>query len=225
MEIQGYTNNGIKGYQIFDEEGNEYFITEETEQLALQKYNEIKERENNPLTSLEFQNENLLGLSECESILERIGDVAEHELTTEQEIKYNKVYNRKLKLETRKEFAKEVGDLPDQVADIDKQQQCITPIVIRMFLFNLELLQKLDDLNLLDKDEFLDSLSDKEIINENLIGEYKTFGEGYINAIAAGIYVDRVDVEPDPEAMINNIMTNNIKKGYLANQYLTNKRT
>ena len=49
MEINKLINNGIKGFQIFDESGNEYFIQEATEELAIQKYNEIKYREANPL--------------------------------------------------------------------------------------------------------------------------------------------------------------------------------
>ena len=49
MTITKYTNNGIEGFQIFDELGNEYFLTEATEELAIQKYNEIKYKEANPL--------------------------------------------------------------------------------------------------------------------------------------------------------------------------------
>lgn len=41
-------NKKENGFQIFDEAGNEYFITEATEELAIQKYNEIKYREVNP---------------------------------------------------------------------------------------------------------------------------------------------------------------------------------
>ncbi|MDQ7818815.1 MAG: hypothetical protein RDU14_17440 [Melioribacteraceae bacterium] len=37
------------GFQVFDEDNNEYFITEATEELAIKKYNEIKYREANPL--------------------------------------------------------------------------------------------------------------------------------------------------------------------------------
>ena len=48
MTITKYTNNGIEGFQIFDELGNEYFLTEATEELAIQKYNEIKYKEANP---------------------------------------------------------------------------------------------------------------------------------------------------------------------------------
>ena len=49
MTIKQQTNNGVKGFQIFDELGNEYFLTEATEELAIQKYNEIKYKEANPL--------------------------------------------------------------------------------------------------------------------------------------------------------------------------------
>jgi len=31
MTINKYKNNGINGFQIFDEQGNEYFLTEATE--------------------------------------------------------------------------------------------------------------------------------------------------------------------------------------------------
>ena len=48
MTIKPYINNGIKGFQIFDEENNEYFLTEATEELAIEKYNAIKFREANP---------------------------------------------------------------------------------------------------------------------------------------------------------------------------------
>ena len=49
MTITKYTNNGIEGFQIFDELGNEYFLTEATEENAIKKFNEIKYREANPL--------------------------------------------------------------------------------------------------------------------------------------------------------------------------------
>lgn len=39
---------GVKGYSVTDNKGNEYFIAEPTEELAIQKYNEIKYREANP---------------------------------------------------------------------------------------------------------------------------------------------------------------------------------
>jgi hypothetical protein len=45
VTINNITNNGIQGFQIFDEQGNEYFLVEETEELALAKYNAIKESE------------------------------------------------------------------------------------------------------------------------------------------------------------------------------------
>ena len=47
MTIKPYINNSIKGFQIFDEQG-EYFLTEATEELAIEKYNAIKFREANP---------------------------------------------------------------------------------------------------------------------------------------------------------------------------------
>ncbi|MBS3945353.1 MAG: hypothetical protein KGZ42_07640 [Melioribacter sp.] len=48
MKINKIKNNGNEGFQIIDESGNEYFITEATEELAIAKYNEIKFREANP---------------------------------------------------------------------------------------------------------------------------------------------------------------------------------
>lgn len=45
MNIKKLTNSGLEGYQIFDEQGNEYFLTEATEQLAIEKHNAIKEME------------------------------------------------------------------------------------------------------------------------------------------------------------------------------------
>lgn len=49
MMVKKHINNGVSGFQIFDEIGNEYFLTEATEELAIKKYNEIKYREANPL--------------------------------------------------------------------------------------------------------------------------------------------------------------------------------
>lgn len=48
MIIKKTVNNSIEGFQIFDKKGNEYFLTEATEQLAIEKYNTIKFREANP---------------------------------------------------------------------------------------------------------------------------------------------------------------------------------
>lgn len=48
MDIKKHINNGIEGFQIFDDKGNEYFLTEATEELAIEKYNGIKYREANP---------------------------------------------------------------------------------------------------------------------------------------------------------------------------------
>lgn len=48
MTIKEHINNNIKGFQIFDENKNEYFLTEPTEQLAIEKYNAIKFRKANP---------------------------------------------------------------------------------------------------------------------------------------------------------------------------------
>lgn len=49
MQIKKTTNNNVEGFQVLDDEGNEYFLTEPTEELAVAKYNEIKYREMNPL--------------------------------------------------------------------------------------------------------------------------------------------------------------------------------
>jgi len=48
MKIKKMINNGVHGFQIFDENGNEYFVTEPTEEIAIEKYNEIKFLEANP---------------------------------------------------------------------------------------------------------------------------------------------------------------------------------
>lgn len=48
MTIKKQINNGIEGFQILDEKGGEYFLTEATEELAIAKYEQIKHREANP---------------------------------------------------------------------------------------------------------------------------------------------------------------------------------
>lgn len=48
MKIKRLVNNGVEGYEIFDEHGNEYFIDELNEELAIKKFNEIKYHEANP---------------------------------------------------------------------------------------------------------------------------------------------------------------------------------
>lgn len=183
---------------------------------------EIVEIEANPPHPLEtFSNVNLLNELQSEEILSKVN---EEDLEGEQLDTYKKVYNRKLKFEVRKEFVKEVGDLPDQLADVDKQVQMITPIVVRVFMFNLALLNKLHELELIDKNAFLLDLENDGIIDEELIGKYETFGSNYLGAIQAGIYEDRVDVEPDEEVLVNDIMLKNIKKGNLAKTYIENKK-
>lgn len=47
MTITPHTNNGVNGFRIIDEQG-EYFLTDATEQLAIEKYNSIKLKKANP---------------------------------------------------------------------------------------------------------------------------------------------------------------------------------
>lgn len=45
MRVNRIVNNGVEGFQIFDDGGNEYFIDVEKEELAVEKYNITKARE------------------------------------------------------------------------------------------------------------------------------------------------------------------------------------
>lgn len=49
MVINETINNGKKIFDIIEENGNNYLIEADTEELAIAKYNEIKYREANPL--------------------------------------------------------------------------------------------------------------------------------------------------------------------------------
>lgn len=132
---------------------------------------------------------------------------------TEQEIIYQKeATNWQYKEDARNAIDVNVGDYLDQIANVDKQVQVITPVVVRMYKLVLDLYDALN----------------REIpsgsLPQDVKAQYDVFTTQYLSAIESGLYKDRVDIEPNPTEMINRLLTNNATTATIVKTQYINKK-
>lgn len=101
---------------------------------------------------------------------------------------YKKAYNYRLLLIARYKIDAEVGDFYDLIADAYKQVNILTGLVLRMFL---------------DKYNYRE-------IPDSIFQGYVSFAKDYLDAVDAGLYKDRADIE-NPMEMIPRLMNRNNK--------------
>ncbi|OGU56697.1 MAG: hypothetical protein A2V66_16285 [Ignavibacteria bacterium RBG_13_36_8] len=116
--------------------------------------------------------------------------------------------NLSFKMVARQRINDEVGDTLDQVADVDKQLNVMTGMIIRMYLL-------------------LRSIAGDvpvEIISAEVLAKYDQFANMFVGAVAAGQYYDRTDFE-DAEELITKLMQRNVQKAFIVkDEYLDKKQ-
>ncbi len=121
--------------------------------------------------------------------------------------------NWQTKENTRHQMHLQVGDTEDQIADIDKQLQLITPMAVRVYLALMHVINSLPNGATL-----LSDLNTSGVLPTALIPSYDNFANSYVNAIQAGTYRDRIDVA-DPSIAIPKILSRNTTKAGIAQAY------
>ena len=134
-------------------------------------------------------------------------------LTATQVTQKKKALNVFQKLVSRFTFEIEIGDLPDQVADLDKQLQLITPMVVRVYLALMHIINSLPNGTTL-----LSDLNTSGVLPTALIPSYDNFANSYVGSIQGGTYKDRIDVA-DPSIVIPKILSRNTTKASIAQTY------
>ena len=116
------------------------------------------------------------------------------------------------KLNARYRIEMEVGDIYDTVADIDKQVQMVTPIVLRLFKLVMDLYTQTQ------KTIPVGSLP------AELQGAYENYADGYLGAVASGQYKDVIDVSTDVGGLITRNTTRKAQIGQIVqSEYLSKK--
>lgn len=109
-------------------------------------------------------------------------------------------YNAALKLSARKllEQNPKVGDIPDQLAAVDKRVDLITPVLLNLLIYVIE----------------------GTPIPAEKLQNYLAFAHNFVDAVNAGVYLDRADIE-DAAIMIpalmeqRTVIANTVKTEYL----------
>jgi len=116
------------------------------------------------------------------------------------------------KIRARVRIDAEVGDIFDQVANVDKQVQLITPVILRTYQLLINLFGQVGKTIPL------------ELLPADLKLQYDNFSGYYLQEVATGNYKDRIDVEPDPEGVINRVLINNTKTGAIVKEEYLDKK-
>ena len=120
-------------------------------------------------------------------------------LSPEEIVSYKVAYNWELKENVRFLIDLYVGDLPDQLANTDKQTHILTGMLIRIFRSLRLLSDKLVTAGVATREEM------DEIIPPNVLLMYSDYADTYAYLVETGQYKDRTDVE-DPGTMIPRLM-------------------
>ncbi|HLD98284.1 MAG TPA: hypothetical protein VI815_03080 [Candidatus Nanoarchaeia archaeon] len=89
-----------------------------------------------------------------------------------------------------------VGDPLKQIANVDQQSQLTTPVIVRMYKLVLALYAHL-------------SLAiPEDILPAATKSQYDNFTDLYLYKIGSLQLIDRIDVDPDPAALIDDVLTN-----------------
>ena len=126
------------------------------------------------------------------------------DLTVEEIQQQNDATNWELKENLRWLIEIGVGDGLDQLADVSKQLQLITGMVVRMYRAQRLVLEKA----LVEKTIFAEEVS--AIIPPETKAGYDNFADMYAKVVADGTYKDRTDIE-DPAVLIPKLMELNNK--------------
>ncbi len=134
-------------------------------------------------------------------------DTPDTELTETQLASKKFTLNTIYKLIARFKIEQQIGDTLDQLANTDKQLNLILPVAVRCY----ELIKHLfTTLNLTIPEDILPA--DKKLM-------YDQYSNNYLESIANGTYIDRIDVEPNIESTMADLLTNNVKIALIIQEY------
>jgi len=116
------------------------------------------------------------------------------------------------KIRARVRIDAEVGDVFDQIANVDKQVQLITPVILRTYQLLINLFGQVA------------KTIPIELLPAALKLQYDNFSGYYLQEVGTGAYKDRIDIDPNPESIINRVLLNNTKTGAIVKEEYLDKK-